>query len=58
MVILMVSAFLIAWLPYATFAMYNALNPDAQVGVFLFSLHFISQCFEVLVLLSCIVLRE
>ena len=32
MVILMVSAFLIAWSPYATFAMYNALNPDAQVS--------------------------
>ena len=32
MVILMVSAFLVAWLPYAGFALHNVLNPDSQVS--------------------------
>ena len=29
----MIAAFSLAWLPYAAFAMYNAFNPEHQVGV-------------------------
>jgi len=33
MVVIMIAAFSLAWLPYAAFAMYNAFNPEHQVGV-------------------------
>ncbi|XP_078486848.1 opsin [Ciona intestinalis] len=31
MVVVMVTAFVFCWLPYATFAMYNVVNPEAQI---------------------------
>jgi len=31
MVVIMVTAFTLAWFPYAVFAMYNTFNPDNQV---------------------------
>uniref|UniRef100_H2YBN8 G-protein coupled receptors family 1 profile domain-containing protein n=1 Tax=Ciona savignyi TaxID=51511 RepID=H2YBN8_CIOSA len=31
MVVVMVTAFVICWLPYAAFAMYNVVNPEAQI---------------------------
>ncbi|CAK8698222.1 unnamed protein product [Clavelina lepadiformis] len=32
MVVIMVAAFVLCWLPYASFAMYNAVNPTAQMS--------------------------
>ena len=40
MVILMVSAFLVAWLPYAGFGLYNVLNPDSQVSFLLLLMNY------------------